>query len=202
MKTVFVFMSAILAGSLAASAQAPAPAQGPPTKSRDTATMEKLQENLDRVVARMAIPPCPVSMQAKQRGMTEMVKTGKNEAPAQPDYMPKPAQHIHLILKGFAKDKRVVSAELTVRGRSARPRIDNTQSVLSDDPSDLRRTLDIDFTDEGDGSASADLDLPAFTSVTSLQLHWMVYADGSAWRLADRGVCMVTPDPVMLIAGR
>ncbi|HKF48039.1 MAG TPA: hypothetical protein VKB38_11830 [Terracidiphilus sp.] len=201
MKTVFVAMLAILAGSLVAGAQAPAPAKGTLTKDRDAADMQKLQAKLDQVAASMSISPCPVSMQAKQRGMTEMVKTGRNEAPAQRDYMPAPAQHIHLILRGFAKDRPVTAGTVLARGRSARAHAEGAQ-LVGEAPSDLRRTLDVTFTDNGDGTVSADLDLPAFTSVNAVQLQSITYSDGSNWKLDNGNVCMVAPDPIMLIAGR
>ena len=68
--------------------------------------------------------------------------------------------------------------------------------------SDINRTLDVTFTSEADGSSTAELDLPAFTSVQTVRLDSITYADGSTWKVADARVCSVAPDGFMLISGR
>lgn len=200
-KTAAALFSAILI--LCATAFAQAPAQKPPDRSFGTAGMEGLETispNGQRTTTVVMTPgsSCPVAMQAKQRGLGAMVKTKRTPPQDQPDAMPGPAQHIHLILTGFAKDKHIRSATVTARGLSARSRIQNT-NLVSNATSDLRRTLEVTFTPEEDGTVSADLDLPAFTSVSSLQLGSITYSDGSSWKPANQNACTVTPDPMMMI---
>jgi len=48
----------------------------------------------------------------------------------------------------------------------------------------------------------ADLWLPGFTSVTSIELMEVTYADGSAWKISGSNVCRVQPNPLMLITER
>jgi hypothetical protein len=201
MKTAAAFLSTLLAVSATAFAQAPV--QNSP--NQNTAVITTTGLNGEQKTSTVVIPAtsyCPVSMQAKQRGMTEMVKTKKNAPNPEPDAMPKPAQHIHLILAGFGKDRRVTEATVTARGLSSRGRAINTNLVAGGQASDLSRKLDVKFTANDDGTVSANLDLPAFTTVTSLQLESITYSDGSSWKLADEKACTVAPDPLMLIAGR
>jgi len=200
MRTAAALFSAALVLSAAASAQAPvqAPQDGIPV------TVTRIGPDGQRNTTTVVVKPvdaCPVSMQARQRGLTQMVRTKRTSPQDQPEAMPRPAQHIHLILKGFAKDKLVASATVTARGLSARSRMQNL-NLTGDQPSDIRRTLQVTFTPDQDGSVSADIDLPAFTAVKSLQLLSITYADGSSWTLEKSNACLVQPDSLMLIAGR
>jgi hypothetical protein len=202
MRTVAALFSVVFVLSAAAAAQAPsaqAPVQAPPGATVNTYKTLGA-DGTQMIVTIVQLPGCPVAMTAKQGGLTEMIKTGqKPPEPQQYEPMPKPSQRIHLILSGFGKGKQVTSATVTARGLSARGRMDRTASGGA---SDLRRTLDVTFTADEDNTVSAYVDLPAFTSVSSLQLESITYSDGSSWKVPDGRVCRVTPDPVMLIAGR
>lgn len=188
----------------AASAQSPEPNQSGQTfiPGRMVTTSPDGQQKTTIVMIPI-MNLCPVSMQAKQGGLTEMIRTGqKPQEPQQYDPSPKPTQHIHLILKGFAKDKRVSTAIVTARGLSARTRMQNTEAMRGQTPSDIRRTLQVPLTPDRDGSFSAYIDLPAFTAVNSIRLDSISYADGSSWAPENQNLCTVAPDPMMLIAGR
>ncbi len=200
-RTAAALFSAALVLSAAVSAQAPVQSQ--PNQSFATGTMVAVSPNGQRTTTVVMIPisSCPVTMQAKQRGLGAMVKTKPASPQDQPEAIPKPAQHIHLILNGFVKDKHVSSAIVTVRGLSARSRMQNT-NLVSNGTSDLRRTLMVAFTPDHDGSVSADIDLPAFTAVKSLQLESITYADGSSWTPEKNNACTVQPDSFMLIAAQ
>ena len=193
-----LFAAAFVLGA-AASAQAPAKT---PSTGGIPVTVTTFGPDGQTRTTTVVISPvggCPVAMRAKQGGTTQMIKTGQKPPETQPyEPMPKPSQHIHLILWGFAKNKRVASAVITARGLSARGRIDRAASGSS---SELRRTMTVTFTPDDDGTISAYVDLPAFTSVSSLQLESITYSDGSDWKLPDQHMCRVTPDPVMLVAG-
>lgn len=199
MRTAAALFSAALVLSAAASAQAPdqAPQNGIPV------TVTRIGPDGQRTTTTVVIKrvaTCPVAMQATQRGLTEMVRTERAPSQDQPESMPRPAQHLHLILKGFAKGKLVASATITARGLSARSHMQNL-NLSGDGPSDIRRTLKVTFTPDQDGTVSADIDLPAFTAVKSLQLLSITYADGSNWTPEKSNACIVQPDSLMLIAG-
>jgi hypothetical protein len=88
---------------------------------------------------------------------------------------------------------------VTARGLSARGRIDRTATA---DSPDLRRTLSAAVSVESDGSMFADLAFAGFTSVRSIKLESIDYADGSALDLSQHRTCIVTPDLLMLTANR
>jgi hypothetical protein len=196
-KTAAALLSAVFILCATAFAQAPVPVPPGATVS----TYKTLgADGTPTTVTTVRFPACPVSMTARQGGLTQMIKTGQ-KPPEQQQYepMPKPSQRIHLTLSGFGKDKRATQATITARGLSARGRIDR---AAGGGTSDLRRTVSATFTPDENGTVSADLELPAFTSVSSLQLESITYSDGSSWKVPDGRVCRVAPDPVMLIAGR
>jgi hypothetical protein len=142
-------------------------------------------------------------MQARQSGMTDLVKVNRG-APAeqQPDAgtLSKPSQRIELLVARSEAAGRMVGATVTVRGLSARGRVD--RSASGSGHGDVRRTFDIAFLPKDDKMLSAELVLPGFTSVTSIKLESLRYADGSRRDFSAQKLCTVTPDPMMLIAGR
>ena len=155
----------------------------------------------------MALPEsCPVNLQAKQAGMTDMVKVKDGEKRPE-DMAPGPRQRIYLIIGKdgvTAADKvgpvKVASATVTVRGLSARSRMND---ALHDGSaaSDIRRILYVKFAEAENGTAFADLILPGFTAVNSVKLESITFADGST-HVPGRAACKVVPDPIMLVADR
>lgn len=147
--------------------------------------------------------PCPVSLQAKHGsgGALVMVRRPQGEAPGhEPSLLnPRPTGHIHLLLGSITGEKQVTSVTITARGFSNRGYIDRTSS--SNAP-DIRLTLDAAVSAETDGTLYADLALPGFTTVRSIKLESIHYADGSVWNLSAQGGCTVAPDPLMLVADR
>jgi len=108
------------------------------------------------------------------------------------------AQHIRLILGDAKNSATIVSAKLTVRGTSPKGRM--TPTVLNQNVApDARKTLAVTFDVDGKGSASANLVLPGFTSVTSITLDSLTYADGSIWRPSNGNGCRTSPDLLMLV---
>jgi hypothetical protein len=186
---------------LATTALAQTPAQNAQDQSYATGRTVTVAPDGQRTTTIVMVPitTCPVSMQAKQGGLTQMIKTGKKPPePQQYDPMPEPSQRIHLILAGFGKDKRVTLATVMALGLSPRSRLQNTGISAS---TDMRRSLGVKFTPDADGTVSGDIVLQGFTSVTSLQLGFIQYSDGSTWQPKSGNACIVKPDPLMLIAG-
>ena len=151
-------------------------------------------------------PPCPVSMQAKQGsgGGLVMVKKAQPDAQSGKQEAFRPAGNIHLILSKVPISEldlaQVAGATVTARGLSGRSH--SIPLVIGADSSDIRRTLNVTFSHENDGSLYADLDLPGFTSVRSIRIDSIRLKDGSRWTFDTRQGCVVTPDPLMLIANQ
>ena len=173
---------------------------------------------------------CPVSMRAQQRGLGDMVKVKSSNG--QPVTLSQAAQRIRLILSRPESDlldaesqkvgqtpagqssagqsqgdwqsqdsgHKIVSAKVTVTGISSKGRLvplaDSTAS-----PSGKARTLDVNFVLSG-RDAAANLLLEGFTSITSITLKSMTYADGSVWTPSVGSSCRISPDPIMLVSAR
>jgi hypothetical protein len=111
----------------------------------------------------------------------------------------KPTARIHLLLGKVGGDRQVAGVTVTARGLSARGRIDRTATA---DSPDLRRTLSAGVSVESDGSLYADLAFAGFTSVRSIKLESIDYADGSNMDLSQHRTSTVSPDMLMLISNR
>lgn len=135
---------------------------------------------------------CPVSMRATQGSGGALLAARK--APS----ISGPAQHIHLILSN-AKDREVARATVRVRGTSNKNRLMPTSQAAGSGP-DAVQILHAVFQPESGKEVAADLDLPGFTSVSSVELESIAYKDGSTWRLGGPLACRVAPDGLMLIA--
>ena len=108
------------------------------------------------------------------------------------------AQHIRLILGDAKNSETIVSAKVTVRGTSPKGRM--TPTVFNQDASpDARKTLVLTFKADGNEGVSANLVLPGFTSVTSISLDSLTYADGSIWKPSNGRGCRTAPDLLMLV---
>lgn len=137
---------------------------------------------------------CPVSMHAQQRpGGGVLVTRGGQRHPL--------SQRIHLILGDFENPARVVSAKVTVRGANGKPRAVPTAFSPSG-PGEATKTLDLKFDVAENGEASTDLSLAGFTSVSSIRLDSLTFADGSTWTSSKSSACRTPPDPFMLISAR
>lgn len=137
---------------------------------------------------------CPVSMSARQGiwDHTIKVRQGEQQHPPQPF-----GQRILLSLVD-AHPARIVSATVAVHGTTGKNHM--LQTVDSASGANATTTVTASFTKQGDGSVSADIYVPGFTSVTSLELQQVSYADGSTWKIDSSNACRVAPDPMMLIA--
>ena len=147
-----------------------------------------------RILPPNSAATCPVNMSARQGvwDHTIKVRQGEQQRPPQPF-----GQRILLTLAD-AHPSRIVSATVTVHGTTGKNHM--LQAVDSASGANATTTLTAAFTKQGDGSVSADIYVPGFTSVTSLELQQVSYADGSTLKINGSNACRVAPDPMMLIA--
>jgi hypothetical protein len=139
-------------------------------------------------------PACPVSMQASQGIWNHNIAVRKGLGDQ------KFGQRISLNLKN-SHPAPILTATVRVRGLNGKNRMLPTPTEAGQKWNAVK-TLTVKFARENDGSFSADLWISGFTSISSVELLQISYADGSAWRISGPNVCRVTPDPVMLISNR
>lgn len=146
------------------------------------------------ILPTQTIPACPVDMQARQ-GLwdhTLRVREGEQETIIHPF-----GQRFFLTLKD-PHSARIVSATLRVHGTTGRSRM--VQTAASNNTSaNAMKILTVPFTAD-DGADRADVHVPGFTSVSSVELQEVTYANGSTWKMSSSSFCRVAPDPMMLIA--
>jgi hypothetical protein len=141
---------------------------------------------------------CPVSMRAQHKGMdAERIQTGE-KGPALPSG---PVQRIHLILGNRESPANVAAATVTVHGTDGKWRAVPT-GRLQDGLPEASKTLNLKFNTDEDQGTWTDLVLRGFTSVTSIRLDSLTFADGSRWIPANHLTCRTTPDLLMLVSGK
>lgn len=137
---------------------------------------------------------CPIDMYARQGVWDHTIRIREGEH--QQSHAPF-GQRIFLTLV----DKRpvqIVAATIIVRGLTGKNRVLQTAGSANDFVA--ARIIRATFTKQPDGSVSADIYVPGLTSVTSLELQDVSFADGSTRKFNSSSMCRVAPDPFMLVA--
>lgn len=205
MKPVILLSLAALAVPAIIAAQSPS---SPSATNQNSTTLMVIAPDgtTKTTVVTFQSSSCPVAMQAKQgsgSGLVMVRKNGPDEGESA--LSSKPSKQIHLILgkmpgAHFTDPSQITGAKVTAKGLSARDRFELALDSSGNRSSDIRRTLNVAFSAEKDGSISADVILPGFTSVNSIRLDSVDLNDGSTWTLPDLKACVVTPDSIMLVA--
>jgi secreted PhoX family phosphatase len=155
-----------------------------------TRTMSQTEIQQTVAQASPMIDTCPISLHARQAGGGDMLKV--NGVPVN-----SVAQRLHLIVTN-PDSRRVVAANVTVRGFANKARI--VQTMSGSDSSDAAKTMDVRFSAGSDKEASADLRVPGLTAVSEIDLNSVTFSDGSTWRLAAGGSCRSWIDGLMLVS--
>jgi hypothetical protein len=143
---------------------------------------------------------CPVALQATHEGLFEKKNVNDREfGPGTPGKA-QPAtldQRIRLTVTNLSAHD-IVSADVTAHGFSEKWRavpLSGAEPVP-----DLAKQLELTLAVKGNGSASHELALPHFTTVTAIDVNAVIYADGSSWHASAPSACSVAPSMVMLVS--
>jgi hypothetical protein len=143
-------------------------------------------------------PSCPVDLRAQHLAYAAPLNAG-NAAPKGQ------GQKLHLTL-GSAAARQIVRATITAFGLRPLSEGHVWRAAPGQGASSGRhpqpeavQTLTVPFSKGADGIATADVWLPGFSAVQTIDLKSVVYTDGSTWTLADGATCRIVPDPFMLI---
>lgn len=140
---------------------------------------------------------CPVSMHATQGQWDHTIRVRNGQM-----VIPQPfGQRISLTLKD-THPARIIAATVRVRGLNGKSHMVETPASTGENWNAMR-TMRVTFSEENDGSYSADLRIPGFTAVTSVELLDVSYDDGTSSQPSGPRACRITqPDPLMLISNR
>lgn len=200
-----LFGSALLASATVLSAQAPAN-QGAAANTHPSPRTYFIE------------PPsrCSSWMRLQQGSSTQMIRTedGKSLPLMTPKLILRPGSAFGVArMEGPANsdaapsphsDKSVKGAIVTVHGY---PPVAGVQPLAGQlvlksqkgKPSEITRKLFITFKPENSEYA-AQLRLPGFTAVTSIDVHSITYADGTTWSPDKKNSCSVKADPFLLVS--
>lgn len=147
----------------------------------------------------IVIPPssglsCPVAMQA-QHGVDGSMRTVNDGAHRGI------GQQLELTLKNQSKRAAVSAIRIIVYGWNANGRA-LPAGMTNSSVGNASRKLDIKLTIHPGATAGTDVWVSGLTSVDSIELAGVRYADGSRWKAPASRACRIVPDPEMLISRR
>jgi hypothetical protein len=144
---------------------------------------------------------CPVELSAAQHGLGQMLVVGPN-APAVPAPDGRHTQQsIDLSMKN-TRLQRIVAAELEVHGTANKGRMVRTNAVADEPIADTVRSVHLVSSVPADQTRMRTVAANDLTSVAWISVMELRYADGSTWHARPGAECRVTPDPLMLVAGK
>ncbi len=144
---------------------------------------------------------CPIGMRAQQGSSTQMLRA--NDGTFQHVMTPS--------LTLTTRDNRsIIGAVVTARGYAGGGvQWDLTAHLVDPDNPQHKReevvkilTLKLSAGGLEPNTFSAELQLAGFNVLNSIQLGSVTFSDGSTWKMAANSGCLVTPDPLMLIANQ
>ena len=91
-----------------------------------------------------------------------------------------------------------VSAQLTAHGFGYKWRV----IPVSDATPDIWKTMDVTLDVKGNSSASRELSFGHFSTIRTVDVNSVTYADGSTWHASSPGACTVAPSLIMRISAQ
>jgi hypothetical protein len=98
--------------------------------------------------------------------------------------------------------QRIVAAELEVHGTANKNRVVRTNAVADEPMADAVRNVHLVNSVPADQTRMRTVSVKDLTSVAWVSVIELRYADGSTWHARPGSECRVTPDPLMLVAGK
>jgi hypothetical protein len=138
---------------------------------------------------------CPVGLQVDRSGGLFAYKNAK-VVPAEPA-APSSEQWFDLRMRNFSSHE-IVNAEITAHGFSYKWRLIPVSAATPD----IWKTMDVALDVRGNSSASRELSLGHFSTVRTIDVNSVTYADGSTWHAASPGACSVAPSLFMRVSAQ
>jgi hypothetical protein len=140
---------------------------------------------------------CPIQLKASLYAVGETAGVEPIENGGTTEH----SQRIHLIIAN--PDSQVASIRLKVHGLPVGVRLDpavayrsgDGSAVLHNNPAEIQQTISFDRVLGAGQSASIDVSVQDFSSVSSIDLKFVRYSDGSSWHLANHKYCQAVALP-------
>lgn len=135
---------------------------------------------------------CPVGLQVEHSSGLFAYENAK-ALPAE-HISPRTEQWFDFRMTNFLPHE-IVSAQITAHGFSDKWRV----IPVSTAKPDIWKTVDVALDVKGNSSASRELSLGHFSTISIIDVNSVTYADGSTWQAASPGACSVAPRLIMRI---
>jgi hypothetical protein len=163
----------------------------------ETGARYKLSADTSPSLFSKNVPPsadvCPVSLRAQRQGMAVIRNTGDQRQDSTPE------QRLELTLTN-SHMRNVVSAVIKVHG------LNGAVQVMPADPirraHESTRTIALNVSVLSMHSASTELMMRSFGTVSRIEVESVEFADGTSWKAAEQGMCSFAPELYMLVGSR
>ena len=147
---------------------------------------------------------CPVELSAEQHPGSVLVRTNKKIVAPGSVVEPTQSQQTIDLSMTNTRLQRIVAAELEVHGTSNKSRVVPAGgAVLTNEPTaDTVRNVHLVSSVPAEQLRTRTVSVNDLTSVAWISVIELRYADGSTWHARPGAECRVTPDPLMLVAGK
>jgi hypothetical protein len=149
---------------------------------------------------------CPIGLTATQDSNQSLLRTLRGQAPTPSTDLPAQALRIAIHNKRLP---RIVAVDLDVHGTSPGARIiakdaakDALHSPAAFHTEDAVKHVHLNSSVASDQRVLEDVTVAALTSVASIEVTELRYADGSVWHASPYAQCETPPDSFMLIADK
>ncbi len=143
---------------------------------------------------------CPIDMRVRQGFGGSLRQAGKGGARADTF-----VARLRLLLNDARASNQdgahMVKASVTVRGTNGKGQI-LPADAGTDPSSQVKKTLTVQLSANGDPEASGDLALPGFTSADLVELNSVTYDNGTVRKFTGTSTCRVAPERLMEVSGR
>jgi hypothetical protein len=145
---------------------------------------------------------CPIGLTATQDSNQSLLRTLRGQTPTPGTEMPAQALRISIHNKRLP---RIVAVDLDVHGTSPGARIiakDALHTPAAFHTADTVKHVHLDSSVASDQKVLEDVTVAQLTSVASIEVTELRYADGTVWHASPYAQCETPPDNIMLIADK
>jgi hypothetical protein len=138
---------------------------------------------------------CPVGLELERSSGLFEYKNAS--AVPEGDVAPKTEQWFDFKMTNLLPHE-IMNAQITAHGLSYKWRVIPVSAATPD----IWKTMDVALDVKGNSSASRELSFTHFSTIRTIDVNSVTYADGSSWHASSPGACSVAPSGLMRISAQ
>ncbi len=138
---------------------------------------------------------CPVGLQVERSSGLFAYQNAR--AVPEDDAAPRTEQWFDLRMTNFLP-REIVTAQITAHGLSYKWRVIPVSAATPD----IWKTVDVALDVKGNSSTSHELSFAHFSTIRTIDVNSVTYADGSTWHASSPGACSVAPSLFMRVSAQ